>query len=1136
MKARSLRRRCGAIAGLVPSALLLVLVSSGGCSRSGPAPLRGLEQEFPTQAAAILDGGSGFRLGASGFAPVRPAVGDWGLRRLRPELPASGEGSIVFHLGGGQTVQVQEVGAAGPGRLARNAVSYARAGGTTFWTATSSGVEEWLHLDQVRRGTPAASWTVTGATLRARNEAVMLTTPQGGHLQVKAPAAFAAGGAPIHARLTAHGSTIDLYVDADAERVLVDPSWFIAGVMPTPRQQHTAALLGNGKVLIAGGVDDNFVTLASGALYNPLTDSWAATPSMNVARVSHRAASLVDGTAFVSGGIDDTFTTLYAAEVYSTATGAWVAKPDMIDARFNHTATRLADGRVLLVGGHNDYGSGGGGSGGSGGPGAISSCEIYDPNLAGGTFLPASPLFVERERHTATLLQDGTVLVAGGEDNGFLLSEAEIYDPVTDSWTQVAPMSSVREDFTATRLQDGNVLVTGGFGGEILEDSAEIYNPVTQSWFFVGSMNDRRVRHTASLLPNGAVLVAGGENDGSYSSVEIYDPFAQSFSSGPSMNDSRSQHSATLLASGSVLVAGGAGGFPSSELFTLGQLGEGCFSGLECASGNCVEDVCCDTPCDTVCFSCTTVSKGGGADGVCGPTEAGTPPTNGGPIPNVGANLPGKTPIKSGIFGSGCFDGGPSSCGTNGLCDGVGSCQLYVAGTECSAAFCSEGGGLTQADHCDGAGSCVLSGDISCDPGSCANDVCDLSCALDTDCTPNGYCKTGTCTVKKADGTPSISPSECASGIVADGVCCDTDCAGPCVACTTFLKGGGQSGVCEPIIAGSDPQDECADQGAASCGTNGSCDGAGACALYPKNAVCVAPSCAGSTMIDASLCDGKGVCTAGGMIDCAPAMCVNGACAAVCVNDSDCLGQSYCGAGTCAAKKITGAPAAGNNECLSAFAADGVCCASACDAGPCDVCSVAAGAQKEGECTLLSGPSCDDGNPCTSSETCAAGVCQGGTPVLCPAMDVCHDAGSCDSETGACVPVPKADGAPCDDGNPCTADGCIAGACISTHLLDGTPCTGGVCIAGGCVLDTSVMTGSSSSGSSSSSSGSTSSSSSSTGSSSGGTGGEGGGSSSDTGELVGSGCSTTGGGASTGAPAGLLLAMLGLFRRRRASR
>ncbi|MEO7328535.1 MAG: kelch repeat-containing protein, partial [Minicystis sp.] len=929
-------------------------------------------------------------------------------------------------------------------------------------------------------------------------------------------------------------------------RVLIDPSWTLVASTPTARFNHIAARLGNGKVLVAGGGNDNFTALASGAVYDAVTDTWAATPPMGFTRTEHRAAALVDGTALVTGGLDNSFFYEFSAEVYNGVTGTWVPKPDMIDSRADHSATRLADGRVLLAGGHNDYGSGGGGSGGSGGAGSISNCEIYDPNLAGGSWTPASAMFTQRERHTATLLQNGTVLVAGGESSGSLLSDAEIYDPVANTWSPVPSMNSGREDFTATLLLDGTVLVTGGFAGEGLASSAEIYDPVGQSWFFVGSMNDSRVHHTATLLPSGAVLVTGGDNDGSLSSTEVYDPSSQSFFQVSSMNDSRTRHTATALVNGDVLVVGGEAGLTlaSAEIFSLSPLGDFCNAGVECLSGNCADGVCCDTPCNTLCFSCTSVLKGGGMSGVCGPTKAGTPPGNGDPPPNVagGSGKNSANAVAGGgnvvVVGGNCFDDGAETCGTNGLCDGAGSCQFYVAGTECNPAVCSAGT-LMQADLCDGTGSCVVSGPTTCDPGSCVGDACDLTCAADSDCTSNGYCKTGLCTVKKPDGTPSIAANECASGIIADGVCCDTDCSGTCEACTTFLKGGGPSGVCGPIVAGTDPSDECADQGAASCGTNGSCDGAGACALYPNGAVCVPQACAGNTLLLASKCDGSGACQAGASADCTPAMCVQNVCAAVCVIDTDCLGASYCGAGgTCAAKKIEGKPAVGGNECLSNFAADGVCCDTACNAGPCDGCSVAAGAQKEGACAIFSGPACEDGDPCTMSESCLVGVCQGGGPVLCPSMDVCHDAGSCDAESGLCLPVPKADGAPCDDNNACTADSCIGGACISTHLLDGAACPGGVCIAGGCVLDANVMTGSSSSGSTST--GSTTSTSSTTGSStsasSGGVGGEGGGSATDSGELLGSGCNTGSGAPTQGAPATLLLALLALRKRRRAQR
>jgi hypothetical protein len=177
-------------------------------------------------------------------------------------------------------------------------------------------------------------------------------------------------------------------------------------------------------------------------------------------------------------------------------------------------------------------------------------------------------------------------------------------------------------------------------------------------------------------------------------------------------------------------------------------------------------------------------------------------------------------------------------------------------------------------------------------------------------------------------------------------------------------------------------------------------------------------------------------------------------------------------------------------DCLSGFCVDGVCCSSACDGGACEACSSAAGAKVDGNCELLTGTACDDGNACSQVDTCKAGACSGNSPVVCAAMNDCHEAGVCDPATGLCDTPMKANGSPCDDGKACTAgdkcelgkctpgatncpapDAChtgdlcdaITGECIFDVLPDGTPCPGGACLSGECA---SSVTGSSVSSSS----------------------------------------------------------------------
>ena len=111
--------------------------------------------------------------------------------------------------------------------------------------------------------------------------------------------------------------------------------------------------------------------------------------------------------------------------------------------------------------------------------------------------------------HTATLLPNGKVLVAGGY-NGGALTSAELYDPASGTWTATGSLNTARYDHTATLLPNGKVLVAGGISNGSDLTSAELYDPASGTWTATGSLNTARYEHTATLLPNGKVLVAGG--------------------------------------------------------------------------------------------------------------------------------------------------------------------------------------------------------------------------------------------------------------------------------------------------------------------------------------------------------------------------------------------------------------------------------------------------------------------------------------------------------------------------------------------------------------------------------------------------------------------------------------------------
>ncbi len=273
-----------------------------------------------------------------------------------------------------------------------------------------------------------------------------------------------------------------------------------AASMLEPRSGHTATLLPDGKVLMAGGMRRNQDFYRSAELYDPATGKFQTTGEMNVARVGAVAVLLQSGKVLIAGG--------------------WI------------------------------------------GHGATDEAELYDPST--GRFTPIGKMTVRRGRPSATLLGNGDVLITGGADHDTPggIASAEIFHAHSLRFDAVSPMQYPRIAHTATLLRDGRVLIAGGRGDSVTA-SAELYDPHTKRFIPTGNLLVARYKHTAGLLPDGRVLIAGGSDErdwhGTLSSAEIYDPRSGIFAAAASLNDSRFKlpETAVQVGAGELLIAGG---------------------------------------------------------------------------------------------------------------------------------------------------------------------------------------------------------------------------------------------------------------------------------------------------------------------------------------------------------------------------------------------------------------------------------------------------------------------------------------------------------------------------------------------------------------------------------------------------
>ncbi len=364
-------------------------------------------------------------------------------------------------------------------------------------------------------------------------------------------------------------------------------SWTKGRSLGSIRGSTVAVVLRSGEVLVAGG-GVGAVPVAAAELYEKGTGAWRATASMGEARRGHQAVVLPDGRVLVTGGVAGG-RPLASAELYDPPRGAWTATAPMGTARLGHTLTLLGDGRVLAAGG-TSLGEDASGTGQAVTP--LASTEIYDPAAA--TWATGPAMAVARFEHTASLLADGRVLVAGGlapapgGTGPAPTAATEVYDPAARAFVLSSPLHEARTNHAAAELADHRIVVVGGSGGPLADAaiaSAEVFDPTTGSWRPTGALNRARAGATAITLAGGGVLVAGGESVDrgvrrSLADAEVLDADGEAWNDAGRMACPRSEHAAVRLTDGRVMQVAGDGAFPGRP-----PVAQGCVDVYEPASG-----------------------------------------------------------------------------------------------------------------------------------------------------------------------------------------------------------------------------------------------------------------------------------------------------------------------------------------------------------------------------------------------------------------------------------------------------------------------------------------------------------------------------------------------------------------------
>ena len=737
--------------GTLALGLVAVLAGCGGSAEQSPARVFGkMGGALGDRARRLTTEGGGWLARGNGFARCASAGG------LVATLQSEGE-SLAIDLGL-ERLEVESQCRRQATQVGR-AITYACDGYIGVWVATETGAENWLVFPRgIDASHAVASWSVRGGLLKQHGRSVDILDVDGQpHITVSAPIGYDEAGKPIAARVVAHGDLVELQLDESVDgALLIDPAWVPAGTMAQGRTRHTATLLPTGKVLAAGGCDDNVVATATAELWDPTTRTWSTAAPMTDARCLHSATVLKDGRVLAAFG--DSSTGVLSAEAYDPAADKWLAAGKIGEFHAYHGAVLLADGSVLVIGGDANF---------------TSITERYDP-AANSWSKVASPPPGWSTDVEGVLLPSGVVF-AYGISNG----NAGLYDPKTNLWVLTPPPATPRAAVPMSALGSGRLLFAGGdLGSNGVANTAEVYDPKLNSWSTVASMATPRSIHTSASLPDGTVIQVGGRMaDFKYlTTTEIYDETTNTWSAGPPMADKRYNHAMANLGGGKLLaVGGGVNDDHTSEMMAPGKAdGVACNANNQCASDYCVDGVCCDQKCagDKQCEVCTK-AKGAVSDGTCIKLNAAV---------CEDGNL---CTLNDKCIAGKCTSGKALTCAALDQCHDIGSCDTKTGmcsnPNKTDGAACSDGDKCTQTDGCK-AGKCLGANPVVClaqgvcyDAGSCdsASGVCSAStkktdgatCDDKNPCTLDDACSNGVC------GSPKLVKCPAMDDCHSDGVC-----------------------------------------------------------------------------------------------------------------------------------------------------------------------------------------------------------------------------------------------------------------------------------------------------------------------------------------------------------------------------